>query len=98
STTPSASLVDLCRALVADVRGKPGKDREKTREQDLAQPRFAPLVAAITPKPKIMPYCVRLIETPGAGGAVPPGVPPAPGTSPSTSSPPSLRLGPGKPH
>jgi hypothetical protein len=58
------------------VDSKPPRDREKTRQQDLKNPIYAPLVAAAGGKGKAMPYCVRLLETPGVGDAAPPGVSP----------------------
>jgi hypothetical protein len=74
STSPS--LPDLCRAFVDDVLSKPAKEREKTRQQDLKNPIFAPLVAAAGGNGRAMPYCERLLKTPGVGDAAPPGVSP----------------------
>jgi hypothetical protein len=79
STSPSPSLADLCRAFVTDVESKPPRDREKTRQQDLKNPIYAPLVVAAGGKGKAMPYCVRLLKTPGVGDAAPPGVSPTSG-------------------
>ncbi len=71
SISPSSALVDLCRALVADVDGKPPKDREKAKQQALDSPDFASLVTAAGGKGKTMPYCVRLLQTSDAGDAAP---------------------------
>jgi hypothetical protein len=76
STSPSASLADLCRAFVTDVDSKAPRDREKTKQQDLTSPIYAPLVVAAGGNGKAMPYCVRLLETPGVGDTAPPGVSP----------------------
>jgi hypothetical protein len=82
TTAPSAStatsLTDLCRVFVTDVESKPPKDREKTKQQDLKDPIFAPLVTAAGGKGKAMPYCERLLKTPGVGDTAPPGVSPTP--------------------
>jgi hypothetical protein len=82
ATSPSAStatsLTDLCRVFVTDVESKPPKDKEKTKQQDLKDPIFAPLVTAAGGVGKAMPYCVRLLQTPGVGDTAPPGVSPTP--------------------
>jgi hypothetical protein len=84
STSPSPSVADLCRAFVTDVDSKPPKDREKTRQLDLKNPIYAPLVVAAGGKGRAMPYCVRLLKTPDVGDTAPPGVSP---TSRPTTAP-----------
>ncbi len=78
STAASPSLADLCRAFVTDVDSKPPGDREKIKQQDLKNPIYAPLVVAAGGTGKAMPYCVRLLKTPGVGDTAPPGVSPTP--------------------
>jgi hypothetical protein len=93
STSPSPALVDLCRALIADVAGKPPKDREKAKQQALDSPDFASLVTAAGGKGKTMPYCVRLLQAPGS----PTPEPPDPGGFSSKSSPGATKAPP-QPH